>query len=458
MAQGQDNDLSGKCEQAGSTSKLVLLCICCALFLALFAGSTVAQAAEISQVATQVTPSQAEDTPEADNTPEVQETATVEEITATPLSTATPILTATATEELEPTATSVPAQEVRWEEQTLLELADRLGWPAVVTVDNSGRYLIRIGLDEQNWAQASIRPFSYITSAEAAFDAEQEDARLSGYLVQPVSFNTYPAYSATFADQNGVIVERRLRWRSETWIFGVSLRGTGAAIAALDPNDIGDELLALAIEHGLPTPSGGQDPTPLPPTQGATPSPTSTPISCALSFPDVSPQYWAYRYITDLACRGIVTGRSDGNFRPDYPTTRAQLAKMIVLSEGWTLLNPSRASFGDVDRSHIFFRYIETAYSHGILSGYPNKQFKPNSYVTRAQVAKMLVRARAWPQSLQGNDPVPLCDVSTGHWAWIYIQVAIQRGTFSGYPNGCFLPDASATRAQIAKVLVQSHR
>jgi hypothetical protein len=40
----------------------------------------------------------------------------------------------------------------------------------------------------------------------------------------------------------------------------------------------------------------------------------------------------------------------------------------------------------------------------------------------------------------------------------MYVQVAIQHGSFNGYANGCFLPDASATRAQIAKVLAQAHR
>ena len=254
------------------------------------------------------------------------------------------------------------------------------------------------------------------------------------------------------------VVERRLRWLSDTRIFGVALHGTSSAITSLDADSIGHELLMIAINHGLPTPTGGFAPTPLPPTQGTTPSATATPVTCALNFPDVTPQYWAYRFIMDLACDGIVTGRSDGNFWPNNPTTRAQIAKMIVLSEGWTLLNPSKSSFSDISTSHVFFRYIETAYAHGILTGYPNKSFKPDGYVTRAQVAKMLVRARQWPLSMQGVTPVPLCDVPVSHWAWTYIQVAFQHSAFSGYPNGCFLPDASATRAQIAKVLVQAHR
>jgi hypothetical protein len=361
-----------------------------------------------------------------------------------------------------PTATPTSTQEAvssntGWESQSLLELADRYGWPASVTVDGTGMYLVQLVLSERDWAQASVRPFSYGPSAEAAFAAEQEDARLSGFEVERTTFYTYPAYSATFSAPDGSVIERRLRWHADKWILGVSLHGIGGPIVALSTEAIGRDLLELAVSHGLPAPPGGM-PTPVPPTEGATPSPTATAVACDLSFPDVTPQYWAYRYIMDLACAGIVSGHDDGMFRPNNPTTRAQIAKMIVLSEDWALLNPPQPSFADVERSHIFYRYIETAYARGILSGYPNHIFKPNSFVTRAQVAKMLVRARSWPLSLQGQAAVPLCDVPTNHWAWIYVQVAIQHGSFNGYANGCFLPDASATRAQIAKVLAQAHR
>ncbi len=370
----------------------------------------------------------------------------------TPVATYSPTVAA-----VEATAVFSPTVTARWEEQALLELADQLGWPATVIVDGTGMYLVQLNLSERDWAQAAIRPFSYGPSAEAAFSAEQEDARLSGFAVQPTTFYTYPAYSATITAPDGSIIERRLRWLADNWIFGVSLHGTSDPISSLDSNTVGRDLLLIAIDQGLTPPPGGVIPTPLPPTQGVTPSPTATLVTCDLSFPDVTPNYWAYRYIMELACEGIVSGHSNGKFRPDDPTTRAQLAKMIVLSEDWPLVNPSEPSFTDVERSNIFYSYVETAYAHNILSGYPNKTFKPDSYVTRAQVAKMLVRSRGWPISLQGQPSIALCDVPANHWAWIYVQVAIQHGTFNGYANGCFLPDASATRAQIAKVLVEAH-
>ena len=72
------------------------------------------------------------------------------------------------------------------------------------------------------------------------------------------------------------------------------------------------------------------------------------------------------------------------------------------------------------------------------LEGNSGGLFKPDAYVTRAQVAKMLVRARGW--SLSGQSVVSLCDVPSTHWAWSYVQIAIENNAFSGYANGCFYP------------------
>jgi hypothetical protein len=129
---------------------------------------------------------------------------------------------------------------------------------------------------------------------------------------------------------------------------------------------------------------------------------------------------------------------------------------MLALAEGWELASPALATFSDVPPSHIFFRYVETAVREQVVAGNPGGLFRPDGHVTRAQVAKMLARARGW--SLDPEETVTLCDVPRSHWAWEHIQAAIARGAFRGYADGCFYPDAVATRAQLAKVLVASFR
>jgi hypothetical protein len=95
-------------------------------------------------------------------------------------------------------------------------------------------------------------------------------------------------------------------------------------------------------------------------------------------------------------------------FRPNSNITRAQIAKIIVLSKGWPLLNPSAPTFTDIPPGSTFYQYIETAVNHAILSGYPcgsgepcdpqsRPYFRPGSNATRAQLSKMLSLALQQP-------------------------------------------------------------
>jgi len=341
-----------------------------------------------------------------------------------------------------------------WETDALAELANALGWSTVVTQDGSGRLSVSLVLSSTDQAEVSIRPFDFNAGAQAAFEAEQQDALVAGYVVTPELFNTYPAYTAS-TPSGGTTNDRRLHWVAGQWIMGVDVSGSSDIMQSFDLLSIGNQLLGIAIEHGFaPPPGWAATAVPPMPTQEL-PSATPTSVGCDISFPDVTSDYWAYSFIQQLACSGIISGYADNTFKPQNPTTRAQLTKMIVLSEGWPLANPDTPSFVDVDSSHIFYRYVETAVAHGVVHGYDGGYFKPDAYVTRAEVAKMVVLARGWDLTVQA--PATLCDVSGGHWAWTYVQVALQHATFTGYANGCFLPDAFATRAQLAKVIVQSH-
>ncbi|MDQ3929016.1 MAG: S-layer homology domain-containing protein, partial [Chloroflexota bacterium] len=162
-------------------------------------------------------------------------------------------------------------------------------------------------------------------------------------------------------------------------------------------------------------------------------------------------------YITELACTQVVSGYRDGTFKPQNATTRAQLVKMVVRLEGLMLISPPTPTFSDVPPSNTFYRYIETAASHNLIAGYEDGRFKPDAQVSRAQVAKIVVKARGWELVVPAT-PAALCDVPDTHWAYSYIQVAVAHGIFTGYGDGCFRPDDFATRAQLSKVLVLSHR
>lgn len=108
-------------------------------------------------------------------------------------------------------------------------------------------------------------------------------------------------------------------------------------------------------------------------------------------FSDVPSTHWAARYIETAVRRGLISGYSDGTFRPSVAIQRQDMARAIVLVEGLAI-NTSGTGFSDVPQSSPFFQYIMTAKNNGILTGYPNGTFKPAGSLTRAESAQVIFK------------------------------------------------------------------
>ncbi|GEM_PF-1200233 len=192
----------------------------------------------------------------------------------------------------------------------------------------------------------------------------------------------------------------------------------------------------------------------------ATPAVTATPLPtlAAYEFYDVPPGSLWYTYVHDLAQQGIVNG-SGGYFRPNANTTRAEFAKMSVLSFGIAAYTPTAPSFGDVPASSIFYRYIEAAAHVGVITGYPDGSFRPNNSVSRAQVAVIVQRAKGWPAATPANPS--FSDVPRSYFAFGAIEALAGRAVISGAACGstiCFRPNDNIRRGEVSKVLYQAMR
>ena len=201
----------------------------------------------------------------------------------------------------------------------------------------------------------------------------------------------------------------------------------------------------------------------------ATPVATETP--CTISFSDVTdPAAYYYAGVYYLACHGVISGYSDGTFRPFNNTTRAQMTKIVTLAFNLTPATPpASGTFADVDPRNVFYGLIETAVARGIVTGYScggsNPQtgtaepcdssnrpyFRPSNYVTRGQLAKIVVIGAGWALL---TPPTPtFTDVTTDNVFYSYIETAVCHGVISGYNDSTFRPNAFAFRGQIAKIV-----
>jgi len=172
-------------------------------------------------------------------------------------------------------------------------------------------------------------------------------------------------------------------------------------------------------------------------------------------FADMGADHWAAGPVQYLVAEGVVSGYADGTFRPNENVTRAQFAKMLVGAMGWDLQAPAAGNFSDVPSDHWAYAFVETAAAYGILSGYADGTFRPYANVTRAQVAKMIVNAQGWYLDIP-PDGSSFTDVQPEEWYRDYAEVVNTMEVMSGYSDGSFRPNAPASRAQIAKILVWS--
>jgi hypothetical protein len=168
-------------------------------------------------------------------------------------------------------------------------------------------------------------------------------------------------------------------------------------------------------------------------------------------FWDVPTTFWAYQYIDHLANAGVISGYADNSFRPNNNATRGQFCKMIVLAEGWPINLSGAPHFNDVPATDPFYQFIETAYNRGVISGYAGGTFRPNNNITRGQICKIIVLAEEWPLL---NPPTPtFTDVLPGSTFYTFVETAVSHGIVTGYADRTFRPNNNATRAQLSKML-----
>ena len=144
------------------------------------------------------------------------------------------------------------------------------------------------------------------------------------------------------------------------------------------------------------------------------------------TFSDVPKGYWAANYIGYMQQFGIITGYSDGSFRPDAPVTRAEFA---AIASRFEKLTEGSKSFADVPDTYWAARYINFAATRGWVTGYSDGTFKPENTITRAEVAAVTCRLleRSADQNYirsHLNELRTFSDMTESHWAYWYAMEA----------------------------------
>lgn len=176
-------------------------------------------------------------------------------------------------------------------------------------------------------------------------------------------------------------------------------------------------------------------------------------VASATLFPDIrsdQPGFFAAPAISYLRLRDVIDGYPDGTFKPELNITRAEFVKMVVEVRGLTLPTTFTAPFPDVPVNDWSARYVAAAKAAGIAMGYANGQFRPDRSISRAEIAAFVVRAGGFTINTGGTR---FPDVSQTHWAFNEIMTARNNGIVSGFADGTYRPNTAATRAEAAVII-----
>ncbi len=144
------------------------------------------------------------------------------------------------------------------------------------------------------------------------------------------------------------------------------------------------------------------------------------------AFPDVKPGRWSAHDIEYMADKEIVYGYPDGEFKPSRNLSRAEFAALIFR---FTEISKTEIEnpFTDLNETHWAYNEILALTNSGLIEGYPDKTYKPENNITRAEVMtvvnKLLGRKplESYVKSLHFN---PYNDLYEEKWYYVTVLEA----------------------------------
>ncbi|HJV45710.1 MAG TPA: S-layer homology domain-containing protein [Bacillota bacterium] len=158
--------------------------------------------------------------------------------------------------------------------------------------------------------------------------------------------------------------------------------------------------------------------------------------------------HWAQKEIIELSKQNLISGYEDHSFHPQQNISREEVAALLVRLMKFD--TGKQADFEDVQSNDWSYSSISTMAGQGVMSGYPDRLFKPTQPITRAEFASVL--NRCFPNLTTTKTVTSLNDIDQ-HWAKAAIQALANAGIIGGYSDGTFQPDRPVSRAEATAMI-----
>ena len=175
-------------------------------------------------------------------------------------------------------------------------------------------------------------------------------------------------------------------------------------------------------------------------------------------YSDVAPNAWYAEAVAAVTGQGLMNGVTSKAFGPDVTTTRGMLVTVLHRMAGEPAASAS-AGFADVAAGSYCAAAVDWAYEAGITSGASSTGFAPDSALTREQAVTLLCNYA----EAQGLDVSAAADLSgypdasaVSAFAQDAVAWAVDAGLLTGTGAGTLNPQGTATRAELAALLVRA--
>ena len=182
--------------------------------------------------------------------------------------------------------------------------------------------------------------------------------------------------------------------------------------------------------------------------------------TCPISaFSDASATAWYHDGVHYVLESGIMNGVGNGKFGPGNATSRAMIAQILWNMEGKPIVNYAMR-YTDVDADAWYAEAVRWATAQGIMSGYGYNKFGPNDDMTREQLVTIMYRYAQYKgvDVSVGEDTNILSyddALTVSEFAIPAMQWAVGSGAVSGRTNTTLNPKDTATRAEIATIIMR---
>lgn len=169
-------------------------------------------------------------------------------------------------------------------------------------------------------------------------------------------------------------------------------------------------------------------------------------------FTDVKDSNSHANAILSLYNDGIITGKTTTTYEPGKTATRGEAVLFLANALGLQENTEKNPAFKDVPSSSKYYKAVTALTKAGIVNGYGD-EFRPDATLTRAQLAKMLTIGFELQQSTQTKTKFTDVNKLTDGATKKYIQTLVDYGVTKGTTATTFSPNMKLTRGQLATFL-----